>query len=200
VRIALALALAATFAVPTAAMAGKSAAAAAKPTEMKLDPLMVRQIVRGAAQQRLVSIRSNARFFTKITQAQDWKGEHVVHHDANVTAFLDMSDPQHPRYDKENIDEDESIEHIPLNKRAHILVIPNQQREHIASSVTGVITLDDINATKQVLESAHQVAKNLGIRNPRIYLNTSDRLTVGYLHVHIVGERSSTSYPNLKQP
>ena len=199
-RIALAFALAATFAIPSAAMAGKGAAAVTKPTELHLDPLVVRQLVKGAAQQRLLALRSNARFFTKITQAKDWKGEHVVHHDAHVTAFLDMSDPQHPRFDKDNIDEDESIQHIPLNKRAHILVIPNQQREHIASSVTGTITLDDINATKQVLESAHQVAKNLGIKNPRIYLNTSDRLTVGYLHVHVVGERSAGLYPNLKQP
>ena len=29
----------------------------------------------------------------------------------------------------------------------------------------GALTLDDINETKQVLESAHQVAKNLGIKN-----------------------------------
>jgi diadenosine tetraphosphate (Ap4A) HIT family hydrolase len=147
---------------------------------------------------RLERLRGNARFFTKITVDKNWKGERVVHHDSHTTAFLDMTDPEHPRFDAQRVDEDETIAAIPMAKRAHVLVIPNIPREHIAKSITGTITLDDIEATRLVLTSAHQLAKKLGIQRPRIYLNTSDRLTVGYLHVHIVGERDGTPYPTLQ--
>jgi diadenosine tetraphosphate (Ap4A) HIT family hydrolase len=154
-------------------------------------------VYRTVSKERIDGLRQNARFFTKITVKGDWSNERVVHHDALVTAFLDMSDPEHPRYDRQNVDEDELIARLPESRRAHVLVIPNQPREHIAPSVSGVITLDDINATRAVLESAHQVAKDLGIKNPRIYFNTADRLTVGYLHVHVVGERDGRAYPRL---
>jgi len=176
-----------------AAAPGRQAATPLPP----LDGHQMNLVYKTVRQARLDGMRQNSRFFKTITVARDWSREHVVHHDAAVTAFLDMSDPKHPRYDPENVDEDEHIAKIPEAKRAHILVVPNQPREHIAQSVTGTITLDDINATRSVLESAHKVAKDLGIKNARIYLNTSDRVTVGYLHVHIVGERDGCAYPKL---
>ena len=149
---------------------------------------------------RVQRLRDNARFFTKITVKGDWSGEHVVHHDALTTAFLDRSDPAHPRYHAGVVDEDEAIARIPVGRRAHLLVVPNVPREHIGKSLSGTITLDDLDATRAVFATAHALADRLGLRNARIYANTSDRLTVGYLHVHVVGERSGTPYPRLTTP
>lgn len=167
------------------------------PPPVQLSDKQLHQIVRDAHVARIDGLRQRSRFFSKITQQRDYRGERVVHRDGNVTAFLDLTDPQHPGYSPERADEDESMASLPPSRRTHILVVPNQPREHIGKSVTGTITLADIEATKTTLEAAHRIANDLGVKNPRIYMNTQDRLAVGYQHVHIVGERTKAQYPNL---
>lgn len=185
--------------IPFAALANERPAE--KGPIVELTPKLMRQIVREAHSDRIDGLRQRSRFFSKITQGKQYTGERIVGHKpgaGGATAFLDMTDPQHPRFDPKMEDEDESQNALPANKRTHILVVPNTPREHIGKSVTGTIDLDDINATKATLEYAHTVAKDLGVKNPRIFINTQDRLSVGYQHVHIVGERTQQTYPDLK--
>ena len=47
--------------------------------------------------------------FAKIAVRHDYSGEYVVFRDQDVTAFLDIKDPQHPRY-KPDHDEDGPVD------------------------------------------------------------------------------------------
>ncbi len=185
---------------PAVAAAGKAAPPSVSPAPMQLSEHDVHQVVRAAAKQRGERLQFTSRFFAKITQLKDYRGEHVLRSNGKITAFLDMSDPRHPRFDPRIEDEDPSVQSIPVARRAHILVVPNTQRAHIGQEVSGVITLADLDATREVMAEAHKLAVDLKIKNPRIYINTSDRIGVGYLHVHVVGEHDGSPYPQLLQP
>ncbi len=153
-----------------------------------------RAIVKQFLANRTESRRNNARFFEKLTVQRNYTNEYVMHRDAKVTAFLDISDPRHPKYDPAKEEDDESG--VPPGKRVHVLVVPNQPREHIGQRLGGSIGSSDLEATLEVVKSAERLAKTLNLKNPRVFLNPESRISVGYLHVHIVGERtSSTQYP-----
>jgi diadenosine tetraphosphate (Ap4A) HIT family hydrolase len=129
--------------------------------------------------------------FARIAVKQDYTGEYVVFRDKDVTAFLDLKDPQHPRY-KPGHDEDG----IDPTKLAHILVVPNEPRETIGKTISSDITVDDLEATLTVMKAAQAVAGKLNLKNAKIYVKSPARIGVGYLHVHIVGERDpKTAYP-----
>src|SRR6185437_7976411 len=49
-----------------------------------------------AAREKSVSARG--KIFARIAVKQDYTGEYVVYRDNDVTAFLDLKDPQHPRH------------------------------------------------------------------------------------------------------
>jgi hypothetical protein len=70
----------------------------------------------------------------------------MLFRDQDVTAFLDLKDPQHPKY-KPGHDEDEDGPVDGSNLRAHILVVPNQPRETIGKTVASDITEDDLELT-----------------------------------------------------
>ncbi len=141
--------------------------------------------------------RNFAKFFEKVTVKRDYSGEYVLRRGSTTTAFLDISDPQHPRYDpKKETGEEVRMSDIPKHKRVHVLVVPNVKREHIGQSLGGSIRSGDLNAAMQVVKSAEKLAGRLKLKNVRVYINSEARIGVGYLHVHIVGERtSSTNYP-----
>ena len=144
---------------------------------------------------RLKWIRARGTMFNRITQKRDYSRDHVIMRNKKVTAFLDWSDPQHPQFDpSRHTGEQHLLDAIPAARRAHVLVIPNQPREHIAQTLGAQITLKDVDAARSTLKEAHAVAKRLGIVNPRIWINSPDRISVGYLHVHIIGERTK-GYP-----
>jgi len=154
-----------------------------------------RQAARRHQARRTEGLRSSARFFEKITQRGDYRGEHVLYRDAHASAFLDMTDPAHPRY-RTPEDVEEGLEQIPEAKRVHVLVVPNQPREHIARSLGGSISLADLREVTRVMETAERLARELKVQNPRIYANSESRIGVGYFHVHIVSERTAeTRYP-----
>lgn len=148
---------------------------------------------------RTARLRSMAPIFERIAIQKNWQGSHVVHHDANVTAFLDITDPQHPHFDAQRPDEDEGLHAVPVSRRAHILVVPNVKREHIATTFDAKITLEDLEATTQVVQAAHALAEQLQIKDARVYVNQTHQIGVGYLHVHIVGERTQP-YPTVTAP
>jgi len=153
-----------------------------------------RAIVKQYAAKRTESRRAMARFFEKITVQRNYTGEYVLHRDGNVTAFLDISDPRHPKYDPAREEDDESG--VPPGKRVHVLVVPNTPREHIGQRLGAGIGRGDLEATLEVVKSAERLAKTLNLKNPRVFLNPESRISVGYLHVHIVGEKTgSTHYP-----
>jgi diadenosine tetraphosphate (Ap4A) HIT family hydrolase len=134
--------------------------------------------------------------FARIAVKKDYTGEYVVFRDKDVTAFLDLKDPQHPRY-KPGHDEDG----IDPKKLSHILVVPNEPRETIGKTVASDITIDDLEATMKVMKAAQTVATKLNIKNAKIFAKSPERVGVGYLHVHIVGERDpKTSYPPALKP
>jgi diadenosine tetraphosphate (Ap4A) HIT family hydrolase len=156
------------------------------------------EIARQFRQHQLTRLRANARFFRKIAVDRDFSGEHVIHRDPEVTAFLDRTDPLHPRYDEA------LVEHtpggIPPQRRAHVLVVPNQPREHIGPQVDGPITAADLAASLRVATKAEGLARDLKIKNPQVYINDANALGVGHLHVHIVGERTQPYPPPLPSP
>ena len=165
-----------------------------------LDVRLLRRLVREVNAANRQAVRDRGALFRKITVARDYRGEHVLLRDAKVTAFLDMTDPKHPRFDPE-IEVDEELESIPANRRAHILVVPNTPREHIGPSLGGPIGAGDLEATLEVVKSAEALAAKLGLKNPRVFVNAQDRLLIGYLHVHIVGERDPKDpYPAALKP
>jgi diadenosine tetraphosphate (Ap4A) HIT family hydrolase len=135
--------------------------------------------------------------FARIAVKQDYTGEYVVYRDKDVTAFLDLKDPQHPRY-KRGHDDDDGID---PKKLAHILVVPNEPRETIGKTISSDITADDLEVTLKVMKAAETVATKLGIKNAKIYVKSPARVGVGYLHVHVVGERDpNTAYPPPLKP
>ena len=123
-------------------------------------------------------MRSRGRFFSKITVDKDYSGEWVLARNRQVTAFLDIQDSRHPRSRSKEGGDAEAI---------HVLVVPNQPREHIAQTLGAPITQADLKAASAVFREAHALAKRLGIREPNIYANSESRIGVGYLHVHIEG-------------
>ena len=144
-----------------------------------------------AAQQREAAVRSRGRFFSKVAVAKNFSGEWVISRTSRTTAFLDIADPRHPRTRAKDKTKTERI---------HILVVPNQAREHIAKALGGKITESDIKAATTVFKEARLLAKRLGIRKPAIYANSESRVGVGYFHVHIEGALPAKSrLPRLKK-
>jgi diadenosine tetraphosphate (Ap4A) HIT family hydrolase len=143
------------------------------------------------AARRAALLRRNAEFFKKITVGRNYRGEHVVYRDSKVTAFLDLSDPLHPNHERFARAEDGEFEERAANpNRAHLLVIPNEPREHIGRTLSGKVTAADLETTLAVVRTAEGLARSLGIIDPQVFVNSQDRLSVGYLHAHIVGVRS----------
>jgi diadenosine tetraphosphate (Ap4A) HIT family hydrolase len=148
----------------------------------------VKREFRVLAEQRDNLARERGEIFAKIAVQHNYDGEYVLFRDDDVTAFLDLEDPQHPRHSQKSGNESK--------RQSHILVVPNQPREHIGKTFTSDITVEDLEATLKVMHAAQALAKRFGIVNPRIYLKAAEKVGVGYLHVHVVGERDpSTPYP-----
>ncbi len=143
--------------------------------------------------ERETRMRERGAVFARIAVQHDYTGEYVLFRDQDVTAFLDIKDPHHPRYQPGH-DEDGPV--ASPRVRAHILVVPNQPRENIGRALESDITVEDLEATLRVMRAATALSTRLGITNARIYLKSPARAGVGYLHVHIVGERD----PNVPYP
>src|SRR5690606_19549268 len=155
-----------------------------------------REIVRRHLTERRNRVRARGQIFRNIAVDRRYKGEYVLQRDHKVTAFLDITDPAHPAFDPRREVEEEALESIPVQRRAHIIVVPTQPREHITRSLGGTITSGDLRETLEVVQSAEGLARKLGIKNPRVFVNPESRISIGYLHVHIIGERpAGRSYP-----
>lgn len=138
-------------------------------------------------------VRERGEIFARIAIKHDYSGEYVLFRDKDVTAFLDLKDPRHPRYSPKQDDEGTGA----IAKRvSHILVVPNQPRETIGKTLASDITADDLEATLRVMRAANTLAARFGVKDPKIYVKSPARVGVGYLHVHIVGERD----PNVPYP
>jgi diadenosine tetraphosphate (Ap4A) HIT family hydrolase len=158
-----------------------------------MDPAAHRALVHELRDEREKKVREKGEIFAKIATKRDYTGEYVVFRDDTVTAFLDLKDPQHPRY-KAGQDEDGPSD--PSKHWGHILVVPNQPRETIGKTISSDITADDLEQTLKVMKEAAALAPRLGIKDAKIYVKSPERVGVGYLHVHIVGERDpKVAYP-----
>ncbi len=79
--------------------------------------------------------------------------------------------------------------------------MPNEPRETIGKTIASDITADDLEATLKVMKAAESVAAKLNIKNAKIYVKSPERVGVGYLHVHLVGERDpNPPYPPALKP
>ncbi len=162
--------------------------------EQVMTPAEVGAIVRAHQRARRQGVQQRGGIFRRIADGYR-QDEYVVHQDRNVTAFLDMSDSRHPKFDPEaELEEGDILARIRPDRRAHILVIPNEPSEHITRIIGQEIEEDDIDRVKSVMTSARQLAAKLGIKNAKIYMNPESRVTMGQLHVHIIGERTNP-YP-----
>lgn len=142
-------------------------------------------------------VRDKGEIFARIATKRDYTGEYVLYRDKDVTAFLDIKDPRHPRYTPPKAGHKEEDGPVGDPKRySHILVVPNEPRETIGKTVSSDITAEDLEATLKVMHEAATIAKRVGVKNPKIYVKSPARVGVGYLHVHIVGERD----PNVAYP
>jgi hypothetical protein len=148
---------------------------------------LIKRAYKTASAERDKLVRERGAIFAKIAAQRDYSGEYVVFRDNDVTAFLDLRDPQHPRYSARPGDS---------KRQAHILVVPNQPRESIGKTLTSDISVEDLDATIKVVHAAQALAKRLRITNPQIFIKPSETVGIGYLHVHVVGERDpSVAYP-----
>lgn len=139
------------------------------------------------AREKMVHDRGDT--FARIAVKHDYSGEYVLFRDQDVTAFLDLKDPQHPRYTPEGPPD-------TAKRHGHILVVPNQPRETIGKTVASDITSEDLELTLKVMRAAATLAPRFGIKQPRIYVKSPERVGVGYLHVHIEGDRDpKVPYP-----
>jgi diadenosine tetraphosphate (Ap4A) HIT family hydrolase len=150
-------------------------------------------LMRQLREEREKQVRERGELFARIATKHDYSGEYVLFRDQDVTAFLDLKDPRHPRYSPGRDDEGPSR---GAKGQSHILVVPNQPRETIGKTVASDITADDLELTLKVMRAAAALAKRLGIKEPKIYVKSPARVGIGYLHVHIVGERD----PNVPYP
>ncbi|MBT8493213.1 MAG: hypothetical protein KJO07_09170 [Deltaproteobacteria bacterium] len=158
-----------------------------------------RSQLKGLLANKLAWVRARGKLFGAITQKRDYRRDYVVVRNRKVTAFLDWSDPHHPQYDPtRKTGEQHLLDPIPESRRAHVLVVPNRPREHIAQRLGEQISLSDLDAARETMQQAHAIAKKLGINKPRIWINSPDRISVGYLHVHIIGERKKAYPPALE--
>lgn len=200
------LVLALLAAAPASANANRGRAAqrgrpAAAPARTRAEEAAARKaeheraIVVRHLRDRRARVQQRGGIFHNIAVGGQRAGEYVLHRDRDITAFLDISDPQHPAFDPERDVEEEELAALPPARRVHILVVPNAPREHITRTIGAVITDTDIEETATVMRSARQLAQKLGIVNPRIYMNPESRVSIGYLHVHIIGERPNRPYP-----
>ncbi len=152
-------------------------------------------LMRQLRDEREKRVRERGEIFARIATKHDYTGEYVLFRDQDVTAFLDLKDPHHPRYSPE-AGHDEEAPDGSSKRLSHILVVPNQPRETIGKTVASDITAEDLELTLKVMRAAAALATRLGVKNPKIYVKSPARVGVGYLHVHILGERDpSVPYP-----
>jgi diadenosine tetraphosphate (Ap4A) HIT family hydrolase len=151
-------------------------------------------LMRQLRDEREKRVREKGEIFAKITTKHDYSGEYIVFRDQDVTAFLDLKDPRHPRYSP-TAEHDEAPAGDP-KRVAHILVVPNQPRETIGKTIASDITAEDLELTQKVMRAAQAVATRMHIKDPKIYVKSPARVGVGYLHVHILGQHD----PNVPYP
>ncbi|MCU1386245.1 MAG: hypothetical protein JWL71_4942 [Acidobacteria bacterium] len=173
---------------PVRADSAATAAAGRTPTERKA-------LMRQFREEREKEVRERGEIFARIATKHDYSGEYVLVHDQEVTAFLDIKDPRHPRYSAKQGNDDEGPPGSS-KRRSHILVVPNQPRETIGKTLASDITAEDLELTQKVMRAAAALATRLGIKDPKIYVKSPARVGVGYLHVHVLGERD----PNVPYP
>jgi diadenosine tetraphosphate (Ap4A) HIT family hydrolase len=168
----------------------------AQPAKVETAPAQAtdqRALMRQLRDEREKRVRERGEIFARIAAKRDYTGEYVLFRDQDVTAFLDLKDPQHPRY-KPGHDEEPVTD--SSKRRVHILVVPNQPRETIGKTIASDITADDLELTLKVMHEASSLATRLHIKNPQIYVRSPERVGVGYLHVHVVAEVDSKfQYP-----
>jgi diadenosine tetraphosphate (Ap4A) HIT family hydrolase len=152
-------------------------------------------LMRQLREEREKLVRERGEIFARIATKHDYTGEYVLFRDQDVTAFLDIKDPKHPRYAPKGGADDEG----PAGSAkglSHVLVVPNQPRETIGKTIASDITAEDLELTLKVMRAATALATRLGVKSPKIYVRSPARVGVGYLHVHILGERD----PKLPYP
>jgi diadenosine tetraphosphate (Ap4A) HIT family hydrolase len=152
-------------------------------------------LMRQFRDEREKEVRERGEIFARITTKHDYSGEYVLFRDQEVTAFLDLKDPRHPRYSAKPGHDDEGPA-ASSKRRSHILVVPNQPRETIGKTLASDITAADLEVTQRVMRAAAALATRLGIKDPKIYVKSPARVGIGYLHVHVQGERD----PNVPYP
>jgi len=98
-------------------------------------------LMRQLREEREKMVRERGEIFARIAVKHDYSGEYVLFRDQDVTAFLDLKDPRHPRYKPGHDDETPAGS---SKRRSHILVVPNQPRETIGKTLASDIDADDL--------------------------------------------------------
>ena len=77
-------------------------------------------------------------------------------------------------------------------------MIPNRKREHVGPNLSSGLRGSDLSAALAIVRKAEGLANELGISRARVFINPVNKISVGYLHVHVVGERDpDRPYPHI---
>src|SRR5690242_11495110 len=91
-------ALLCTLASARAVLADPSQPEKPKPPATATDASARKAAWRQARDEHEKSVRERGEVFAKITTKHDYSGEYILFRDQDVTAFLDLKDPAHPRF------------------------------------------------------------------------------------------------------
>ncbi len=177
-----------------------------------------REVAWHAERERLHSVSAaGSRFAAIATGRYDKTRERIVYRGRGAIGFVNFGDPLHPMYFPEPPEglkaarewalqhpEDLEAQSVLLDPshRLHILLIPQAESQHIAKHLTAPITRADIQRTAALFDVAHDLAATLRLKlKPEVFQNGEGTVTVGYQHLHIIGERHpSVAIPDLDFP
>jgi hypothetical protein len=177
---------------PEAARTPGAASAVSKLNDVKNRALTRagQALLRRANRRRL----GNARFFREVANGR-YGSRHVVYRDQLMTAFLDWTDPASPDYNAKAPLEPK-LREIPFERRAHLLVIPNQDYQHVGKRLEGPFSASDVERTEQLMAGAQKLAAELQLTNVSVFENSAQAVSVGYQHIHIIGTKDpARPYP-----
>jgi diadenosine tetraphosphate (Ap4A) HIT family hydrolase len=75
----------------------------------------------------------------------------------------------------------------PRERLAHILLIPNQEYQHLGTTLTAPFFPSDVARTEAIMEQAQKLARQLHLSDVKIFENSAQSVSVGYQHIHLIG-------------
>jgi hypothetical protein len=128
---------------------------------------------------------TNAETFRKIAQG-DYTNQLVLYRDAEMTAFVDWTDVDHPGHNGGAV-VDTSLRGRP--NAAHVLFIPNEEHAHLGIKLESKFHYADVKRTERLMKKAEELGDALGLGRVEIFQNSAQAVSVGWQHIHLIGDK-----------